>query len=130
MEVHFTPEVKAKLEEMAQESGCAPSELVEDAVIGYFDIREYIAEDGPDAAERTITEIFDRIRALVASPHQGYRRPTSLRVRCGSRWCDRFCPRKENIVGCCRISRTAQPPCNSRSPTGQRVKQLAAHQLV
>ena len=38
-------------------------------------IREYIAEDNPDAADRVITEIFDRIRALVASPHQGYRRP-------------------------------------------------------
>ena len=38
-------------------------------------IREYIAEDNPDAADRVITEIFDGIRALVASPHQGYRRP-------------------------------------------------------
>ena len=37
-------------------------------------IREYIAEDNPDAADRVITEIFDGIRALVASPHQGYRR--------------------------------------------------------
>ena len=39
------------------------------------DIREYIAEDNPDAANRVITEIFDGIRALVAAPHQGYRRP-------------------------------------------------------
>jgi toxin ParE1/3/4 len=39
------------------------------------DIREYIAEDNPDAADRVITEIFDGIRRLVASPHQGYRRP-------------------------------------------------------
>jgi toxin ParE1/3/4 len=38
-------------------------------------IREYIAEDNPDAADRVITEIFDRIRALVTFPHQGYRRP-------------------------------------------------------
>ena len=38
-------------------------------------IREYIAEDSPDAADRVITEIFDGIRALVAAPHQGYRRP-------------------------------------------------------
>jgi plasmid stabilization system protein ParE len=47
------------------------------------DIRAYIAEDDPDAADRLITEIFDRIRALVKSPHQGYRRPnlTSRSVR-------------------------------------------------
>lgn len=39
------------------------------------EIREYIAEDAPDAADRTITEIFDGIRALVEFPNQGYRRP-------------------------------------------------------
>jgi toxin ParE1/3/4 len=47
------------------------------------DIREYIAEDNPGAADRVITEIFDGIRELVAFPHQGYRRPnlTSLPLR-------------------------------------------------
>ncbi|MDQ2947858.1 MAG: type II toxin-antitoxin system RelE/ParE family toxin [Acidobacteriota bacterium] len=39
------------------------------------EIREHIAEDNTDAADRVITEIFDAIRALVAFPHQGYRRP-------------------------------------------------------
>ncbi len=39
------------------------------------EIREHIAEDNPDAADRVITEIFDGIRGLVAFPHQGYRRP-------------------------------------------------------
>jgi plasmid stabilization system protein ParE len=39
------------------------------------DIREYIAEDNPDAADRVIREIFDGIRALVPFPDQGYRRP-------------------------------------------------------
>jgi predicted transcriptional regulator len=37
MEVHFSPDVQAKLDRMAQESGRPSSELVEDAVIGYFD---------------------------------------------------------------------------------------------
>ena len=37
MEVHFTPDVQAKLEQMARESGRPSGELVEDAVIGYFD---------------------------------------------------------------------------------------------
>ncbi len=39
------------------------------------EIREYIAEDNPDAADRMVTEIFDSIRALVPFPQQGYRRP-------------------------------------------------------
>jgi len=37
MEVHFTPEVQAKLEQMARDSGCRSDELVEGTVIGYFD---------------------------------------------------------------------------------------------
>ena len=39
------------------------------------EIRAYIAEDNPDAANRLVTEFFDAIRALVQFPHQGYRRP-------------------------------------------------------
>jgi len=39
------------------------------------EIRGYIAEDSPDAADRMVTAIFDSIRALVPFPHQGYRRP-------------------------------------------------------
>ncbi len=39
------------------------------------DIREFIAEDDPDAADRVITEIFDTRRALAPFPHQGHRRP-------------------------------------------------------
>jgi toxin ParE1/3/4 len=38
------------------------------------EIRVYIAEENPDAADRLITEIFDGIRALVSFPNQGYRR--------------------------------------------------------
>lgn len=39
------------------------------------EIRAYIAEDSPDAADRVVTELFDAIRALVPFPNQGYRRP-------------------------------------------------------
>lgn len=39
------------------------------------DIREFIARDNVDAADRVITEIFDALRALAAFPHQGHRRP-------------------------------------------------------
>ena len=37
MEVHLKPDVQAKLEQMARESGRPSEELVEDAVAGYFD---------------------------------------------------------------------------------------------
>jgi len=36
MEAHFTSEVQSKPGEMAQQSGCAPSEWVEGAVLDYF----------------------------------------------------------------------------------------------
>jgi len=39
------------------------------------DIRDYIAQRNPDAADRVISEIFDTIRGLVPFPHQGHRRP-------------------------------------------------------
>lgn len=37
MDVHFRPDVQAKLEQMARESGRPSDDLVQDAVIGYFD---------------------------------------------------------------------------------------------
>ena len=46
-----------------------------DAFTDLDEIRAYIAQDDPDAANRVITEIFERIRALVPFPHQGHRRP-------------------------------------------------------
>ena len=37
MEVHFTPEVEAKLEQMARETGRHSAELVENVVADFFD---------------------------------------------------------------------------------------------
>jgi predicted transcriptional regulator len=37
MEVRFTPDVQAKLEQMARDTGRRSDELVEDAVVGLFD---------------------------------------------------------------------------------------------
>ena len=37
MEVSFKPDVQAKLEQMDDESGRPSGEILEDAVIGYFD---------------------------------------------------------------------------------------------
>jgi plasmid stabilization system protein ParE len=39
------------------------------------DIRDYIARENPEAADRVMGEIFDSIRGLVPFPHQGHRRP-------------------------------------------------------
>ena len=36
MEVHFKPDLQAKLDELANETGRPTDELVEDAVLGYF----------------------------------------------------------------------------------------------
>jgi toxin ParE1/3/4 len=47
------------------------------------DIRGYMAQQNPDAADRVITEVFTAIRDLVRFPQQGHRRPdlTSLPLR-------------------------------------------------
>ena len=37
MEVHFNPDLQAKLDKLATETGRPTGELVEDAVLGYFD---------------------------------------------------------------------------------------------
>src|SRR5579864_9117156 len=39
------------------------------------DIWEFIREDNPDAADRTIAEILSAIRELVSFPNQGHKRP-------------------------------------------------------
>jgi plasmid stabilization system protein ParE len=38
------------------------------------DIRYYIAQENPDAADRVMSEIFDTLRSLVPFPHQGHQR--------------------------------------------------------
>jgi hypothetical protein len=44
MEVHFTPDVQAKLEQMARDAGRQPTEVIEDAVIGLYDEPAYTRE--------------------------------------------------------------------------------------
>ncbi len=39
------------------------------------DIRNHIATDSPDAADRVMAEIFEAIRSLVRFPDRGYQRP-------------------------------------------------------
>jgi hypothetical protein len=42
--VHVKPEVQAKLDQMVRDSGRPSDELVEDAIIGYFDELAYTRE--------------------------------------------------------------------------------------
>ena len=49
--------------------------LHSEALTDLDDIRHYIAQENPDAADRVISEIFDGIRGLVPFPHQCQRRP-------------------------------------------------------
>jgi plasmid stabilization system protein ParE len=39
------------------------------------EIRSYIAQDNPDAADRVMAEIFDAVRGLVPFPQRGHWRP-------------------------------------------------------
>ena len=69
MEVHFTPEVQAKLEEMARDTGRRSEELVEDAVIGLLDELAQTRE--------TLDKRYDDLETGRAQPIDGeeaYRR--------------------------------------------------------
>jgi toxin ParE1/3/4 len=46
-----------------------------EASVDLDEIWEFIADDNPDAADRTTEQILKAVEALVAFPHQGYRRP-------------------------------------------------------
>jgi plasmid stabilization system protein ParE len=44
-----------------------------DAFADLEEIRDHIARENPDAADRVMTEIFEAIAALVPLPDQGHR---------------------------------------------------------
>jgi toxin ParE1/3/4 len=46
-----------------------------EAVADLDDIRDYIAQENPDAADRVMAEIFETMRGLAPFPNQGHRRP-------------------------------------------------------
>jgi len=69
MEVHFRPDVQARLDQMARESGRPSDELIEDAVIGYFDELAYTQE--------TLDRRFDELEsgtAMLIDGEESYRR--------------------------------------------------------
>ena len=56
------------------------------------EIRAYIAEDNPDAADRMVNEVFECIRLLTLFPNQGFRRPNFTRLPL------RFVPVREYLI--------------------------------
>lgn len=80
MEIHFNPEVQAKLEEMARNTGRPSDELLEDAVIGLYDelalTREILEERYDDLESGKVKpvpgdEVFARLRARSAARRAG-----------------------------------------------------------
>ena len=76
MEVHFKPDVQAKLEQMARETGVPSEELMEDAVVGLFDelafTRQTLDRRYDDLESGRIKpipgdEVFARLRAKSAA---------------------------------------------------------------
>jgi predicted transcriptional regulator len=63
MEVHFRPDVQAKLDQMAIESGRPSGELVEDALAGYFDELA--------AAREMLDRRFDDLASGAVQPIDG-----------------------------------------------------------
>jgi predicted transcriptional regulator len=81
MEVHFKPDVQAKLDQMARESGRPSDELVEDAVVGYFDelahTREMLDRRFDDLESGRVNPIDgeDAYRRLLEKTEVQRRRP-------------------------------------------------------
>ena len=66
------------------------------------EIRAYIAEDDPDAADRVITAIFDRIRPWWGFPIRATAAPISRYALCALPWCtnmsSRMRPKKRHCA--------------------------------
>jgi predicted transcriptional regulator len=82
VEVHFKPDVQAKLEQMARETGLPREVLVEDAVVGLFDELAYTRQtldrrydDLESGRVKLISgeEVFARLRAKSAARRAEHR---------------------------------------------------------
>lgn len=76
MEVHFTPDVQAKLEQMARDTGRRSDELVENVVVDFLDelvlTRETLDQRYDDLESGQVQpipgeEVFARLRAKSAA---------------------------------------------------------------
>lgn len=75
MEVHFTPEIQARLDRLASETGRSKDEFVQDAMAGYFDelaqVREMLDNRYDDIKSGRVKlipgeEVIARLRAKSA----------------------------------------------------------------
>jgi hypothetical protein len=69
MEVHFTPDVEKKLNDLAAQSGRGTDELLQDALAAYFD--ELVQ------TRDMLDSRYDELKSGRVKPvaHQGHRRP-------------------------------------------------------
>jgi predicted transcriptional regulator len=76
MEIHFTPEVQARIDEMAREMGRGSDELVQDVMVDFFDdlafTKQTLERRYEDLASGRVKpvpghEVFARIRAKSAA---------------------------------------------------------------
>jgi predicted transcriptional regulator len=73
MEVHFTPEVQAKLDQMARESECPSEQVVESAVKCYL--------DGLERVREILDSRYDDLESGRVKPIDGEAFFESLRAR-------------------------------------------------
>ena len=81
MEVHFTPDVQAKLDRLASETGRAAHEFVQDAVAGYF---EELAE-----LRATLDRRYDDLKSGRVKPIGGDEVAARLRAKSAARRAER-----------------------------------------
>ncbi len=73
MEVHVTPETAKKLKDLATTSGCAPEDIVEDALAGYL---EEVA-----AVRKTLDSRYDDLKSGRVKPIDGEKAFRTLREK-------------------------------------------------
>jgi hypothetical protein len=83
MEVHFKPEVQAKLEQMARDTGRPSDELMEDAVIGLFDELVY--------TRQTLNQRYDDLESGRVKPIPGDEVFARLRAKSAARRAQHRC---------------------------------------
>jgi predicted DNA-binding protein len=72
MEVHFTPDIEARLDQLATETGRARDEFVQDAMIGYLD---ELAQ-----TRKTLDSRYDDLKSGKVKPIDGEAFFESLRL--------------------------------------------------
>jgi predicted transcriptional regulator len=77
MEVHFTPDTQARLEQLKAETGRSTDELVEDAMAGYFDEMAQVRQ--------TLDSRYDDIKSGRVKPIPGDTVEAELRQRIAER---------------------------------------------